>query len=127
VAAGVSPALFFFSTTQQINSSISFHPFHPCNPSRRNPGGGGSVVACSDFSVCISATPVALDRYLAAFPAMSRVPRAPFSFQCLSVCLSPLACQAVALSEGWSLFFQLFSFCFSLTRAIEKKTKGLQA
>jgi hypothetical protein len=37
-------------------------------------------ISVSAFPLCISATPVALDRYLAAFPAMSRVPRAPFSF-----------------------------------------------
>jgi len=33
----------------------------------------------SDVSVCISAAPAALDRYLAAVPAMSLIPFAPFS------------------------------------------------
>jgi len=40
-----------------------------------------SEVSCQRFSICISATPVALDRHLAALPAMSRVPRSPFRFQ----------------------------------------------
>jgi len=33
----------------------------------------------SDVSVCISAAPAALDRYLAAVPAMSLIPFTPFS------------------------------------------------
>ncbi len=38
-----------------------------------------SCFGFSDVSVCISAAPAALDRYLAAVPAMSLIPFTPFS------------------------------------------------
>jgi hypothetical protein len=58
---------FSFSTTQL-----------PCRavPWRRR-------ITNSAFQFCISAAPAALDRYLAAVPAMSLIPFVPFSVSAL--------------------------------------------
>jgi len=81
---------------------------------RRYPRGFTFYVAYPHSLHCISAAPAALDRYLAALPAMSLIPVAPFCSTAGAICF--LVIRSDWHTRSQELFTQQWRFLWSLRR-----------